>query len=594
MAGMRGLMSDPSGQIIELPIKANFREGLSVLEYFISTHGARKGLADTALRTSDSGYLTRRLIDVAQSIIANETDCGTEDGLWVFEPTNRGLLPSLAERIAYRFTARPVAHPETGEIIVDRNERIDAENIAKITDAGITEVCVRSPLTCQSPKGICQQCYGIDLAFGKLVDMGVAVGIIAAQGTQLTMRTFHTGGVAGLDITGGLPRVEELLEARNPKGQAIIAELDGVVELTDVEDGWKLKITNLQVHRDDYPLPPGYEPAVSDGQIVEVDQIIALPAHASDEEQPEDMMQPILARVGGNVEIVDDQLFVTHKELEEAEYTSSQGMRFQVRSGDTVRAGDQLTEGSLNPQDILRIRGAEAVKRYLVDAVQKVYRAQGVNIHDKHLEIIVGQMLRRVRIDSSGDTGILPGELVDKFDYEALNAKALSEGGEPATAHPVLLGITRASLNTPSFLAAASFQETTRVLTEAAIVGSVDKLEGLKENVIIGKLIPSRSSVSQEFFLKGSQPSIQLEEPAPTEEAPTEGKEPDIEPELTAESEPIAEPETAELVIEPELTAEPEPDIEPELTAESEPIAEPEPTTEPEIEPELEIEPDLE
>jgi len=568
MAGMRGLMSDPSGKIIELPIKANFREGLSVLEYFISTHGARKGLADTALRTSDSGYLTRRLIDVAQSIIVTEEDCGTDEGRWASEPTEKGILPSLSERIVHRFASRAIAHPETGEIIVDRNEEITAEKTARIVEAGVTEACIRSPLTCQTAKGICQRCYGIDLAHGKLVDVGVAVGIIAAQsigepGTQLTMRTFHTGGVAGLDITGGLPRVEELLEARNPKGQAIITEMDGVVEITDVEDGLKTKVTNLEVHRDDYPLPPGYETAVKNGQLVDAGHVLALPTPSeTSDEKVSGNLQPILSRQQGTIELDDNQIYVSYKEMEEREYTVSQGSRFLVKSGDTVRAGDQLTEGSLNPQEVLRIEGADAVKRYLVNAVQKVYRAQGVTIHDKHIEIIVSQMLRRVRIDSSGDTGILPGELVDRFDYEATNAKVLAEGGEPATAHPVLLGITRASLNTPSFLAAASFQETTRVLTEAAVVGSVDKLEGLKENVIIGKLIPSRSRITQQFALElsqGAEPGAQLMEPDTITKASDQKTEMETEQDMTTGDSELVE-DAVEIAeeIQPELEAEEE------------------------------------
>ncbi|MCL0092170.1 DNA-directed RNA polymerase subunit beta' [Dehalococcoidia bacterium] len=505
MAGMRGLMSDPSGRIIELPIKTNFREGLSVLEYFISTHGARKGLADTALRTSDSGYLTRRLIDVAQQVIVKEEDCGTEDGLWLLKPTDKGILPSLSERIVARLAARPVIHPETGEVIVDRNGEIDTEKAAEIAEAGVTEVCVRSPLRCRSRRGICQRCYGIDLGRGQVVDNDVAVGIIAAQsigepGTQLTMRTFHTGGVAGLDIISGLPRVEELLEARVPKGQAVIAQIDGVIDIIDTEDGRKIKILNSVVYRDEYPLPPEYEAVVSEGQVVDADQVLALPiVEETAEEGPEHpATSPILARVGGKIEIRRDQVEVLHEEREEWEHLAPPAASLLVRKGDTVKAGDQLTEGTLNPQDILQIMGMEAVQRYLVDEVQKVYRSQGVNIHDKHIEIIVGQMLRRVRIDSPGDTRILPGELIDRFDYETLNANVLAEGGEPATAHPVLLGITRASLSTPSFLAAASFQETTRVLTEAAIMGSVDRLVGLKENVIIGKLIPSRSKVSRD------------------------------------------------------------------------------------------------
>jgi DNA-directed RNA polymerase subunit beta' len=502
MAGMRGLMSDPSGRIIEIPIKASFREGLSVLEYFISTHGARKGLADTALRTSDSGYLTRRLIDTVQEVIIKGEDCGTEDGLWFRKPTDKGILPSLSERIVARLAARPVIHPETGEVIVERNSEINTQKAAEIAEAGVTEVWVRSPLKCRLRWGICQRCYGIDLGRGQLVDNNVAVGIIAAQsigepGTQLTMRTFHTGGVAGLDIISGLPRVEELLEARVPKGQAVIAPINGVVDIIDVEDGRKIKILNSVVYRDEHSLPPKYEAVVSEGQAVDADQVLAVPIVEEDGTN-HPVISPILARIGGKVEIRRDQVLVLHEERREWEHLAPPAASFLVKNGDMVKAGDQLTEGTVNPQDILQIIGMEAVQRYLVDEVQKVYRSQGVNIHDKHIEIVVRQMLRRVRIDSPGDTRILPGELIDRFDYEALNANILAEGGEPATAHPVLLGITRASLSTASFLAAASFQETTRVLTEAAIRGSVDKLVGLKENVIIGKLIPARSKVSRD------------------------------------------------------------------------------------------------
>ncbi len=508
MAGMRGLMSGPSGQIIELPIKANFREGLSVLEYFISTHGARKGLADTALRTSDSGYLTRRLIDVAQEIIVCEEDCGTEEGLWISaKTTGKDTLPPLADRIVGRMAARPVTHPESGDVLVSRNEIIGTEKASQIAEAGVTEVCVRSPILCQTRGGICQSCYGIDLARGHIVESDVAVGIIAAQsigepGTQLTMRTFHTGGVVGLDITSGLPRVEELVEARIPKGQGIISEIDGIAEITESGEGWKVKISSTRTYRDDYPLPPGHDIVVEDGQMIDAGQILAFPIidETAEDGSEELVSPPILAGIGGKVEIHENKVSILHEETEECENFVHPTASLLVENGQQVNAGDQLTEGPLNPQDIMRIMGMEAVQRYLVDEVQKVYRAQGVTIHDKHIEVIVSRMLRKVRVDSPGDTRVLPGELMDRFDYADLNAKILAEGGEPATAHPILLGITRASLNTTSFLAAASFQETTRVLTEAAIVGSVDRLVGLKENVIIGKLIPARSKISREQF----------------------------------------------------------------------------------------------
>jgi DNA-directed RNA polymerase subunit beta' len=493
MAGMRGLMSDPSGRIIELPIKANFREGLSVLEYFISTHGARKGSADTALRTSDSGYLTRRLIDVAQQVIIREEDCGTMDGIWLSEPRDKSLLMSFSERIIGRLAASPVIHPQTSKIIVHRNEAIDEDKAEEIIQAGITEIYVRSPLSCRSRQGICARCYGRDLAWRQPISLGTAVGIIAAQsigepGTQLTMRTFHTGGIVGKDITSGLPRVEELFEARAPKWQGTISEIDGIVEITEAEEGRIIKVISSGIYRDEYPLSPEYEIIVNTGEWVDANTTLAQPIT----NESTVATAPILAKVAGKVEKSDNQISILYEETEEREYWAPFSATLLVENGAEVRAGDQLTEGLLNPQEILRIMGRKAVERYLVDEVQKVYRSQGVNIHDKHIEVIVAQMLRRVRIDSVGDTGLIPGELIDSFAYEDINAKVLAEGGEPATAHPVLLGITRASLNTDSFLAAASFQETTRVLTEAAINGATDRLFGLKENVIIGKLIPSQ------------------------------------------------------------------------------------------------------
>jgi DNA-directed RNA polymerase subunit beta' len=395
--------------------------------------------------------------------------------------------------------AAPIAVPKTGEIIVDRNQEIDEDKAKAIAQAGITRVQVRSPLSCQSRRGICQMCYGRSLARGRLVSIGEAVGIIAAQsigepGTQLTMRTFHTGGVAGLDITSGLPRVEELFEARSPKTQAIISEIEGIVEITRTEEGRKIRVTSSEVYRDDYNVPRGYEVMVENGQWVEAATVLAAPISAKEEKKAD--ASPLVARVGGKVEVKKNQISILYEEKEAREYLVSPMTPILVENGARVKAGDKLTEGLIHPQDMLRIRGREAVQQYLVDEVQKVYRSQGVNINDKHIEIIVRQMLRKVRVDSPGDTEFLPGDLVDSLVYEDVNAKVLAEGGEPATAKPVLLGITRAALNTESFLAKASFQETTRVLTEAAIMGSTDRLRGLKENVIIGKLIPARSEFS--------------------------------------------------------------------------------------------------
>jgi len=499
MAGMRGLMTDPSGKIIDFPIKSSFNEGLSVLEYFISTHGARKGLADTALRTSDAGYLTRRLVDIVQDVIILEDDCGTTSGTR-FTESKEAFLPSLYERIVCRVAAATIVDPSDGAAIVERNEVIDEEKAKKIVSAGITQVYVRSPLSCLSRRGVCRCCYGVDLSRGTLVDKYVTVGIIAAQsigepGTQLTLRTFHTGGVMGLDITSGLPRVEELFEARVPKGQAIISEIDGIAEVVAVEDGYKIRVTNSESYRNEYALPPHAEISISDGQFVSVGEVLARQALPSAEEVEDGTtsLSPasLLAPASGTVSIEGNTIVISYEEREEEEYLAAFTASIRVQTGSQVKAGDQLTDGNVNPQDILRIRGREAVQRYLVDEIQKVYRSQGVNISDKHIEIVARRMLQKVRVDSPGDTELLPGDLVDRFTFEDINARVVAEAGEPATAQTALLGITKAALNSESWLAAASFQETTRVLTEAAIAGKTDRLVGLKENVIIGRLIPA-------------------------------------------------------------------------------------------------------
>ena len=435
LAGMRGLMADSTGRTIELPIKANFREGLNVQEYFISSHGARKGLTDTALRTADSGYLTRRLVDVAQDVIVREDDCHTDKGLMV-EAIKSGneIIEPLEERISGRYALQPVIHPDTGEVLVSANEEITDEMASKIQKLGIEKVVIRSALTCKSRYGVCRKCYGRNLATGEHVDIGEAVGIIAAQsigepGTQLTMRTFHTGGVAGNDITQGLPRVEELFEARKPKGQAIIAEAAGVVAVNDVKNRKEITITE------------------TDGE----------------------------ARL----------------------YQVPYGSRLKVTDGDVVEPGQELTEGSINPHDLLRVKGPLGVQMYLLREVQKVYRLQGVDINDKHIEVMVRQMLRKIKVEDQGDTDLLPGGQVDVFEFESENERVRANGGQEAVGKTVLLGITKASLATDSFLSAASFQETTRVLTDAAIKGKVDPLLGLKENVILGKLIPAGTGMSR-------------------------------------------------------------------------------------------------
>ena len=532
MAGMRGLMTDPSGRIIDFPIKSSFREGLSVMEYFISTHGARKGLADTALRTSDAGYLTRRLIDVSQDLIIFEEDCGTEEGIWLREQSSQKLLAPFPDRILGRIAAVDIVDPKTGEIIAPRNTEINEVLVKKIIEAKINQVYVRSPLCCHAHRGICQNCYGRDLAQGAVVSHGTAVGIIAAEsigepGTQLTLRTFHTGGVVGADITSGLPRVEELFEARIPRGVSILTEIDGTAQIVDSEETRKILITSSESYIDEYMLPEKAKIAFKDGDWIDAGTpLISIKAEkakkskaskaATDKtkgSEKEQQMVPAenipVARVSGHAIIEEGHLHIRYEEKEEREYVIPSGSHIRIKSEDKVKAGDQLTDGAIDPQDILRIMGREAVQQYLIEEVQKVYRSQGVNINDKHIEIIVRQMLRRVRVESPGDTELLSGDLIDRFEYEGINAKTLAEGGEPATAQTVLLGITRASLNTASWLAAASFQETTRVLTEAAIWGKSDKLLGLKENVIIGKLIPAQSLIFDDEL---GLPPLQLEE----------------------------------------------------------------------------------
>ncbi len=453
LAGMRGLMAAPSGKIIELPITSSFREGLTVLEYFISTHGARKGLADTALKTADSGYLTRRLVDVAQDVIVREEDCGTDRGLLVSDiKEGTEMIEPFIERIEGRYSKETIRHPETDEIIIRPDELITPEIAKKITDAGIEQMYIRSAFTCNARHGVCEKCYGKNLATGEKVEVGEAVGTIAAQsigepGTQLTMRTFHTGGVAGSDITQGLPRIQEIFEARNPKGQAVITEIEGVVE---------------------------------------------------DIKLAKDRQQEIVVK-GAN---------------ETKSYLASGTSRIIVEIGQPVQRGEVLTEGSIEPKNYLSVAGLNATESYLLKEVQKVYRMQGVEIDDKHVEVMVRQMLRKVRIIEAGDTKLLPGSLVDIHNFTDANREAFKHRKRPATAKPVLLGITKASLETESFLSAASFQETTRVLTDAAIKGKRDDLLGLKENVIIGKLIPAGTGMrrySDVKYEKTAKPVAEVE-----------------------------------------------------------------------------------
>jgi DNA-directed RNA polymerase subunit beta' len=499
MAGIRGLMADPSGRIIDFPIKSSFRDGLSAMEYFISTHGARKGLADTALRTSDSGYLTRRLVDIAQDVITTKEDCGTTEGIWILKGVEEEYLPPFGERIIGYLAASRIVEPGTGRVIVDHDEEIDEQKVKEIIEADITQVYVRSPLSCHSRFGVCRRCYGRDLSKRKLVELNIAVGIIAAQsigepGTQLTLRTFHTGGVVGTDITSGLPRVEELLEARLPKRSAIVSEIDGIAEVVASEEENVIRVVSSELYQDEYLLPPEVKLAVEEGQLVDAGTVLFHPEVSPSEDKgklPVVKSKAIVAKAAGQVVIENERLYIERREREEKEYFAPPDLRLLVKSGDEVKAGERLTEGTVDPHTILRVMGKEAVQHYLINEVQKVYRSQGVNIHDKHIGIIVRQMLSKVRVTSSGDTELLPEELVDRFNYEEVNAKVLAEGGEPAIANAVLLGMTRISLHKDSWLAAASFQETDHVLRNAAIAGGVDRLRGLKENVILGRVIPA-------------------------------------------------------------------------------------------------------
>ena len=436
LAGMRGIMQKPNGEPVEIPIKSSFRDGLSVSEFFLSTHGARKGSADTALKTADSGYMTRRLVDVSQDLIIREEDCGTIQGVTVREFTDEknGVIEPLYDRIVGRYTNKKVINPETKDVIIDKNSLITESIADKIVKAGIKEVEIRTVLTCKTDHGVCRHCYGVNLATGNMVEIGEAVGIMAAQaigepGTQLTMRTFHTGGVAGADITQGLPRVEELFEARSPKGKSTIAEVDGkITKIEDAQGKWKI---------------------------------------------------------------------IIHNDNEDREHITAYGAKLRVEKGDIVSAGDRLTEGNISPKELLAVTDPITVQEYILKEVQKVYRSQGVEPNDKHIELIAKRMISKIKIMEQGDTDLLPGTTVSILEFTKGNRDVIIEGKKPAIGKPILLGITKASLETDSFLSAASFQETTRVLTEASVKGKVDKLHGLKENVIIGKLIPAGTGAKE-------------------------------------------------------------------------------------------------
>ncbi|MFW5914147.1 MAG: DNA-directed RNA polymerase subunit beta', partial [Bacillota bacterium] len=452
LAGMRGLMSNPSGKTIELPIRAAFREGLTMSEFFISTHGARKGSTDTALKTADSGYLTRRLVDVSQDLVVKEEDCGTDRGLVVTDVLDNDgkVIEPLYDRLLGRWSQQTITHPETGEVLVESDQYITGEIAEAIVNAGILQVKIRTALTCNAHNGVCKKCYGQNMATGEQVEVGESVGIVAAQsigepGTQLTMRTFHTGGVAGADITQGLPRIQELFEARTPKGKAIISEIDGAIEeIEPIDERYKVTVSN---------------------------------------------------------------------DIEKHTYETNSNVTLLVEAGDPVKAGQKITEGSIDPKQLLRVTNTETVQQYILKEVQKVYRSQGVEISDKHIEIIIHQMMRKVNIIIEGDTDLLPGQQVSINEFIEANEAAISNHKKPAIARPVLLGITRASLRSESFLSAASFQETTRVLTDAAIRGKVDNLVGLKENVIIGGRIPAGTGLLHHTHFDYEKPEVEEEEP---------------------------------------------------------------------------------
>jgi DNA-directed RNA polymerase subunit beta' len=525
LAGMRGLMADPSGRIIPMPIRSNFREGLTAQEYFISTHGARKGLADTALRTADAGYLTRRLVDIAQDIIINEHDCETTDGVWI-RRRDDVAGQSMSSRLYSRVLADNVIDPGTGEVIAETGDIVNYELARKIAASGVEEVKVRSPLTCELQHGICSRCYGIDLGRGTMVELGSAVGIVAAQsigepGTQLTLRTFHTGGVAagGADITTGLPRVEELFEARKqPKGEAIIAEISGTLHVDQSEkyaDLREVVIESSQLVSDEYSVPEEWKIEVKDEAEVKAGDVLATLDDAK-----------IVAQHGGRVRVEkkERKVVVSYDQKDSVTYEIPTTSRLLIKNNEHVEAGQPLTEGSLNPHRVLKIQGREACQMYLMTEVQKVYRSQGQNIHDKHFETIIRKMLSKVQVTRPGDAKYLPGDVADRLEIRKINEQLLAEGKQPARFSEVLLGVTKASLSTDSFLSASSFQHTIKVLAGAAIGSTTDPLIGLKENVIIGKLIPAGTGFTYGRFT----PEVEEEEAA-ADDAETLSQLPDAE-----------------------------------------------------------------
>jgi DNA-directed RNA polymerase subunit beta' len=501
--GMKGLVASPSGEIIELPVKANFKDGFDVLEYFISTHGARKGLSDTALRTANAGYLTRRLVDVAQDVVVRKEDCGDKNGNIITKKESEEMGQTVVGRILGRYLLEDIKHPKNGKVVVKKGDLVTEEVARKIEDFDLEEVHVRSVLECKLPKGICQKCYGYDLAFNQAVKEGVPVGIMAAQsigepGTQLTMRTFHTGGVAGSDITQGLPRVEELFESRPPKRKAYMSEVSGKVTLSEIDrkmiegpEGQSVlapfvghKIVRVRYTDQDgetYKMVRGDEAQVEEGAKIKEGQVVVVKKDGT----------KVAADRPGVAKVTKKNVKVLRDIEKDKEYIIPPGYAIYVKDGDEVEAGQPITDGHLDLQMLYRLRGKEAVQKYILKDVQAIYTSQGQKLNDKHIEIIIRQMFSRVNVVDAGDTDLLPGEVIEKAQYLIENARVKEEGGQLAKAEELFLGITKVSLSTQSFLSAASFQETARVLINAAVTGKVDPLEGLKENIIIGRLIPA-------------------------------------------------------------------------------------------------------
>jgi len=505
MSGMKGLVVNPSGDVIELPVKGSFKEGLNVLEYFISTHGSRKGMSDTALRTADAGYLTRRLVDVAQDIVVNAEDCGTEEFDYVTLEDSQKMNKAFDRRLFGRVAAEDVKD-KSGNVIVQKNQGIDDMQAKQIVEAGVPEVKCRSVLKCKLSRGICRLCYGYDLGFNDMVRPGAAVGIVAAQaigepGTQLTMRTFHTGGSASVkDITQGLPRVEELFEAREPKGVATVSEIDGQAYIAKPNNKeYIVRIQGADVEKDTYDLHEA-QSSVKDGSKVLSGETLYIDKDG----------KSVKAKSDGLVRLEKERIIVVHESDQVKEYVIPASFSLLVKDEDLVVKGQQLTEGNLNPTQVMELRGTEAAQKYITKEVQSVYDSQGQNIHDKHIEVIVRQMFSKMRINDSGDSDLVVGDIADKAKLNVINEQLATSGKRPAQAEQLLMGITKVSLNTDSFLAAASFQETTRVLIEAAVTGKTDFLRGLKENVIIGKLIPAGTGFSEEI----AKTNLQLENAA--------------------------------------------------------------------------------